>query len=46
MEQIEEITDEKKRFKLFDFFANCEYFEEKFNYDEIIKLPPKNGTGI
>jgi len=32
---------EKKNFKLFDFFANCEYFEEKFNYDEIIKLPVK-----
>jgi len=30
---------EKTRFKLFDFFANCEYFEEKFNYDEILKLP-------
>jgi type I restriction enzyme R subunit len=32
---------EKKKFKLFDFFANCEYFEEKFNYDEVIKLPAK-----
>jgi type I restriction enzyme, R subunit len=30
---------DKKKYKLFDFFANCEYFEEKFNYDEIIKLP-------
>ncbi len=30
----------KEKFKLFDFFANCEYFEEKFNYDETIKLPP------
>ena len=30
---------EKDKFKLFDFFANCEYFEEKFKYDEIIKLP-------
>ncbi len=30
---------EKDKFKLFDFFANCEYFEEKFNYDEVIKLP-------
>ncbi len=29
----------KKTFKLFDFFANCEYFEEKFNYDETLKLP-------
>lgn len=30
---------EKDKFKFFDFFANCEYFEEKFDYDEILKLP-------
>jgi type I restriction enzyme R subunit len=30
---------QKTAFKLFDFFANCEYFEEKFNYDEVLKLP-------
>jgi type I restriction enzyme R subunit len=30
----------KTAFKLFDFFANCEYFEEDFNYDEVLKLPP------
>lgn len=36
----------KKAFKLFDFFANCEYFEEKFNYDEVLKLPrPKSKGG-
>jgi type I restriction enzyme R subunit len=29
----------KKAFKLFDFFANCEYFEEDYDYDEVIKLP-------
>lgn len=29
----------KDKFKLFDFFANCEYFEEKFDYDEVLKLP-------
>lgn len=40
---IEKYTEQKKRFKLFDFFANCEYFEEKFNYDEVIKLPPETG---
>lgn len=38
---------EKTAFKLFDFFANCEYFEEEFNYDEVLRLPPvrqpKNG---
>jgi len=32
-------TPEKTAFKLFDFFANCEYFEEDFNYDEVLKLP-------
>jgi len=33
----------KTAFKLFDLFANCEYFEEKFNYDEVLKLPaPKS----
>ena len=26
-------------FKLFDFFANCEYFETEFNYDEVLGLP-------
>ncbi|RKF14061.1 DEAD/DEAH box helicase [Roseovarius spongiae] len=31
---------EKETFRLFDFFANCEYFEEKFEYDEELKLPP------
>jgi len=35
---------EKETFKLFDFFANCEYFEEKYNYDEILKLPAKAST--
>ncbi len=29
----------KHTFKLFDFFASCEYFEERFNYDEKLKLP-------
>lgn len=32
-------ASEKEEFKLFDFFANCEYFEEEFNYDEVLKLP-------
>ncbi len=29
----------KTTFKLFDFFANCEFFEEKYDYDEVLKLP-------
>ena len=36
----------KVAYKLFDFFASCEYFEEKFNYDEVFKLPrPVAKTG-
>lgn len=36
----QEVGDRKKeKFKLFDFFANCAYFEEEFNYDEILTLP-------
>ncbi len=41
----------KTAYKLFDFFANCEYFEEEYNYDQIIQLPkPKaqesDGRGV
>jgi type I restriction enzyme R subunit len=36
---------EKKVFKLFDFFGNYEYFEEKYVYDQILKLP-KRGTSV
>jgi len=35
----------KTAYKLFDFFANCQYFEEEFNYDEVLKLPPPRATG-
>jgi type I restriction enzyme R subunit len=35
----------KTAYKLFDFFANCEYFEEEFNYDEVLRLPPPRATG-
>ena len=34
-------SPDKVAFKLFDFFANCEYFEDEFNYDEVLKLPQK-----
>jgi type I restriction enzyme R subunit len=33
----------KEKFKLFDYFATCEYFENDFNYDEKIKLPKPSG---
>ena len=35
---------DKETFKLFDFFANCEYFEEEFDYDQKLNLPqPQSG---
>lgn len=46
LNEEEIIRHEKEYFKLFDFFANCEYFEEKFNYDEKLHLPkPRIGDG-
>lgn len=33
------ISIDKQTFKLFDFFATCEYFEEKYQYDQVLKLP-------
>jgi len=35
----ERYTEEKLHYKLFDYFANCEYFEEQYNYDEVLELP-------
>ena len=43
---VEIMKQEKGSFKLFDFFANCEYFEEKFDYDQKLELPkPRQGNG-
>ena len=43
--KAEDVMDpDKTTFKLFDFFANCEYFETEFNYDQVLKLPPR-GSG-
>ncbi len=46
-EDLKEIVKapRKTSYKLFDFFANCEYFEEEFNYDEVLKLPAPKGKG-
>ena len=45
----EDVAQPKKtEFKLFDFFATCEYFETEFNYDQVLELPrPQalNGDG-
>ncbi len=32
---------EKTAYKLFDFFANYEYFEKDFKYDEVLALPKR-----
>ena len=32
------INSKKDNFYLFDFFGNCQYFEDDFNYDSVIKL--------
>ena len=34
----------KTSFKLMDFFANCQYFEEDFEYDQVVELP-RPGAG-
>lgn len=39
------VTADKEHFKLFDFFANCEYFEEKYDYDQVIQLPQPGEGG-
>ena len=46
-ETIRESVKEPKKtsFKLFDFFANCEYFEKEFKYDEVRKLPKPKAEG-
>jgi type I restriction enzyme R subunit len=42
---MEEVRSEKQTFKLFDFFANCEFFEEKYDYDQVLKLPQRSDKG-
>ncbi len=36
---------DKTSYKLFDFFANCEYFEKEFKYDQVLKLPKPHTKG-
>ena len=45
MGQMEETKAPKQNYKMFDFFAVCEYFEDKYNYDEILKLPQVGTDG-
>ena len=36
---MQAIETQKTHYKLFDFFANCEYFEQDFDYDQVLALP-------
>jgi type I restriction enzyme, R subunit len=40
-----QITANKDGFALFDFFANCEYFEKDFDYDKKLSLPKEPAGG-
>ena len=40
--EYQEIKREKDDYFLFDFFANHEYFEEEYNYNQKIELPKEN----
>ena len=46
-EDLKESIEEPRKtaFKLFDFFANCDYFEKEFDYDEVLKLPRPKAKG-
>ena len=46
-EGAEQRSAKKDGFALFDFFANCEFFEEDFDYDQKLELPkgPPGGGG-
>ena len=39
-------VEEKDKFYLFDFFANCEFFEHKYPYDEVLDLPKEKEKRI
>ena len=39
------INSIKSSFKLFDYFKNYQYFEEEFDYDQVLKLPPEGSGG-
>ena len=40
-----ERTAKKVGYAIFDFFANCEYFEEDFDYDQKLTPPKGNSDG-
>ncbi len=40
------LQPQKSSFKLFDFFANCDYFEKEFNYDEVLNFPGPSAKAV
>ncbi|MBU0710436.1 DEAD/DEAH box helicase family protein [bacterium] len=36
---MEEYRKAKEGFTIFDYFANFEYFEEQYDYDQVLKIP-------
>ena len=38
-DSLDDSETEKTEYMLFDFFANCEYFEDEYNYDQTLTLP-------
>jgi len=42
--EMETVKEEKEAYKVFDFFANFEYFETEFDYDEELKVIFGTGT--
>jgi type I restriction enzyme R subunit len=43
LEGSEQQAVKKESFALFDFFANCEFFEKDFDYDRKLELPKERG---
>ena len=44
-EILKTINSLKSSFKLFDYFKNYQYFEEEFDYDQVLKLPTDGTVG-
>ena len=45
-EELSPSQQQKTAFKLFDFFGNCEYFEQEFDYDQVLQLPPSPSSQV
>ena len=43
--ETENLLVKKANYKLFDFFAVCEYFEEKYDYEQQLQVPSEIGAG-